>query len=82
MPLTKRPCEFVVTLGIDFADGRDPARVIHELFRGEPEECMALMFRVSTPSHDSRTIEHWWMQFGPAVDWENFAISSLDLAAR
>jgi hypothetical protein len=65
----------VVTLGIDYADGLQPGRVIHELCRGDPNECMALMYRVSTPSDDRRPIEHWWMQFGPIPDWENFANS-------
>jgi hypothetical protein len=82
MHLPTRPSEFVVTLGIDFADGKEPARILVELFRGDAAECMELMFRVSTPSHDRRSIEHWWMQYGPAVDWEAFARTSLDLAAR
>ena len=72
-----RPVEdYVVTLGIDFADDKLPGRVIHELCRGDPDQCMAVMRRLSTPSDDRRPIEHWWLQFGPVVDWENFILAS------
>jgi hypothetical protein len=76
MLLQHRPTgEYVVTLGVDFADG---TRVIYEIFRGEPKECMALMHRVSTPSHDSRSIDHWWLQYGEACAWEAF-VESVDV---
>jgi hypothetical protein len=79
MLLQHRPTgEYVVTLGIDFADDKIPSRVIYELFRGEPKECMAFMYRISTPSHDGRSIEHWWLQYGLAFDWEAF-VSSVDV---
>jgi len=70
-----RTVEYVVTLGVDYADNRAPTRIIYELFRGDPDECMQLMYRVSTPSDDRRSITHWWMQYGPAVDWEAFISS-------
>jgi hypothetical protein len=73
MLLQHRPSgEFVVTLGVDFADDKVPTRIIYELFRGNPEECMALMHRIATPSHDGRSIEHWWLQYGEACAWEAF----------
>ena len=65
----------VVTLGIDYGDGKEPGRVIYELCRGDPDECLELMYRISTPSNDRRTIDHWWMQLGDADAWENFVRS-------
>ena len=62
----------MVTLGVDFADGKQPGRIIYELFRGEPEECIALMHRIGTPSNDRRSIDHWWMQLGDVATWEEF----------
>jgi hypothetical protein len=67
--------DYVVTLGIDYADGKQPTRVIYEMWRGDPQECIDLMHRMSTPSNDKRSIEHWWMQLGPAQAWEEFARS-------
>ncbi len=64
--------DFVVTLGVDFADDAVPKRCVYELFRGEQDDCMALMFRIATPSNDRRTIGNWWLQLGPTSDWETF----------
>ena len=76
MPCRKKFCEpYVVTIGLDFADDRQPARVIHELFRGDPCDCVALMHRVSMPSHDHRTVANWWLQCGRVRDWEDFVAS-------
>jgi hypothetical protein len=69
----KRAEIYVVTLGIDYDDGES---VIHELCRGDPHDCVAVMHRVSTPSHDTRTISHWWLQFGTARDWEAYIHSA------
>ena len=60
---------YVVTLGIEYADGM---RAIYELFRGESYECVELMYRVSQPSHDQRSIESWWMQCGRLDAWVDF----------
>jgi hypothetical protein len=75
-PLRSTNDEYVVTLGMDFADNEQPARIIHELHRGDPRECLALMRRVSMPSHDKRVIAHWWLQCGRLADWEAFVLSS------
>ena len=64
--------DFVLTLGVDFGDGRLPHRCVYELYRGEEYDCLALMFRIGTPSNDRRTIENWWLQLGPTCDWESF----------
>jgi hypothetical protein len=75
-PQPTHPIEpHVVTLGVDFADGRLPVRVIYEIFRGDPGECKHLMGRVTCPSHDKRPIEHWWLQSGLASAWEDFVRS-------
>jgi hypothetical protein len=64
--------EYVVTLGVQYADGKSPIRVICELYRGDSDECIDLMRRVSQPSHDQRCIDNWWVQFGRTADWERF----------
>ena len=72
-PIDENEC--VVTLGIDFADGKQPGRVIHELYRGTHSECLALIHQVAPPSHDGRAIDHWWLQSGLASAWEEFVRS-------
>ena len=61
---------YVLTLGIGFDDGKKPEQIIHELYRGKPSDCFRIMSRVTTPSHDRRSITHWWMQCGRVCDWE------------
>ena len=82
MLLSHQPTgEYVVTLGIDFADTRGPSRIIYELYRGDENDCLALMHRISQPSDDRRSICHWWLTFGPAVEWEAFALSASPLTS-
>ena len=71
----------MVTLGIDYGDGKQPGRVIYELCRGDPHECLALMYRISTPSNDRRTIDNWWMQLG-AVDDGKILCSHLEASSQ
>jgi hypothetical protein len=66
---------YVVTVGVGFADGKQPECMIHEIFRGDHDACVAVMNHVSTPSHDKRDIASWWMQFSKADDWEAYVRS-------
>ena len=55
---------YVLMLGIGFDDGKKPTAMLHELYRGKSSDCLKFMSRVTTPSHDCRSISNWWMQCG------------------
>lgn len=62
----------VVTMEVNFSDGRVPVHIITELFRGSAEECYEMCVRIPGCSHDQRHIQYTWLQVGPLAEWEEF----------
>lgn len=62
----------VVTVGMDFADGKAPWRMIYEVFRGDHRECLNVTAHMPEVSHDQRTIQFSWVGYSTIDAWEDF----------
>jgi hypothetical protein len=62
----------VVTIAVEFADGRMPPAFSCELYRGNELECRRLAVMIPGCSHDHRKLASTTVHFGTIVDWEKW----------
>ena len=66
------PESHVVTIGLEFCDGREPAGFTCEVYRGDEVECRVLRAAISGCSHDQRRISDTLVRCDTIKDWEAF----------
>lgn len=62
----------VVTISLEFRDGRMPPAFSCELFRGEEMECRRLAVMIPGCSHDHRPVSAASVRCGTIADWERW----------
>jgi hypothetical protein len=65
----------VVTIGLEFCDGRHPPSFTCELFRGEEQECRELCAVIPGASHDTRAIFRSHVRCDTIQCWQDFVRS-------
>lgn len=63
----------VVTIGVQFEDGKNPAGFTCEVYRGDAEQCWRFMAAMgATASHDQRVITQTHIHCGTIEAWETW----------
>jgi hypothetical protein len=62
----------VVTISVEFHDGRLPPAFSCELWRGNEDECRRLVTMISGCSHDHRQVAASAVRCGTIADWEEW----------
>ncbi len=62
----------VVTISLEFADGRVPSAFSCELWRGNESECRLLAAAIPGCSHDHRHVAGSSVHCGRICDWEDW----------
>jgi len=62
----------VVTISVEFADGRMPCAFSCELYRGNEMECRKLAGMIPGASHDGRLLSRSTVSCGTIAAWERW----------
>ena len=66
----------VVTVGLEFADGRQPPGFTCEVIRGTEDECKRILGRMASVSHDHRPVLQACITCGTIEEWERYVQGS------